>query len=380
MSTGNNYFNSIMKDMLEQSNIKILPQKCPKHPNTHLVLFPNSSRPVCPIEYQKELDQQSVAEASNFYYNQKIKDQQAVSNNAKNSLIDHSIIDDDSIEKAVFKDFKTNTSNRDSIVLQEAKIVAKHYLDVKHPFNTLLTGKSGTGKSFLAMAILHYVNNAIGGQYLSKKLGYCRCLFINVNQLMLRIEESFHDHDSDYKNRIVNLISHAYLVVLDDFGTEVNPNKSFTSAMPFAQRILYSILDSRQRTIFTSNETLDDLTHMYNESIVSRINMNLQIIKFKDIPDYRSIKGSMNLFKNVDDPLNNKSQNDARQDYSDTTNFKKIHNRSNAYRQQEQMNEFNNYHSNNPHTNNSSHYRPNNNNHLPHGNADKFVWGSDSQH
>lgn len=134
-----------------------------------------------------------------------------------------------------------------------------------------LTGKTGCGKTHLAISILREarVTSAI--------VGY----FITVPEMLMKIRASFSGASGETEEEIVKRFSDYEVLVLDDLGSEKTSEYSITT--------LFLILDRRdryyKRTIVTSNLSLAQIEESLGARIASRLaGMNpIQI----NMQDYR---------------------------------------------------------------------------------------------
>lgn len=205
-----------------------------------------------------------------------------------------SICTDDDVWKASFNSFRTDGKHAETLetIKNKARHIAGEYLAtktetdekgkkviVRNEFNTILSGKAGSGKSHIAMSILKAVNEHAEP--------WQSCIFVSVVDLMMLIRDSFGKPDSKYTEaNMIALLTSCDLLVLDDLGTESSLMKNTNESSEFVQRVLFSIL-SRKRTIITTNLTSDELMQIYNPKIFSRINKGVgsdgsHIIKMPD--------------------------------------------------------------------------------------------------
>lgn len=205
-----------------------------------------------------------------------------------------SICTDEDVWKASFDSFRTDGKHAETLesIKNKARHIAGEYLAtkietdekgkkviVRNEFNTILSGKAGSGKSHLAMSILKAVNEHADP--------WQSCIFVSVVDLMMLIRDSFGKPDSKYTEaNMIALLTSCDLLVLDDLGTESSLMKNTNESSEFVQRVLFSIL-SRKRTIITTNLTSDELMQIYNPKIFSRINKGVgsdgsHIIKMPD--------------------------------------------------------------------------------------------------
>lgn len=197
-------------------------------------------------------------------------------------LEEKSIFLDESLKEATFETYDTvdkeTTENK-----EKALHIARDYYKGA-TYNTILTGKAGTGKSHLSMAMLKVVNEHSDP--------YRKCLFISVDELMRRIKESFSNLESQHtEQRMTSLLTKADLLVLDDLGAETGAIASDNRATDFTTRTLYSIVNGRMKkpTIITTNLSGADLTRMYDSKLLSRMLRGTKghTIKFEKTNDKR---------------------------------------------------------------------------------------------
>lgn len=156
-----------------------------------------------------------------------------------------------------------------------------------NPFDLVLSGGAGTGKTHLAVAILRELVRAC--RVLDGEGGYCKpdrkgC-FISVPELLSEIRATYGDPNGDEQSLIDTYASVKYLV-LDDLGAEKSTEWSIST--------LYLIIDRRYRemlpTIVTTNLTLDEIGQGLSRRIASRLASG-KVITIK-APDYRMKRGA----------------------------------------------------------------------------------------
>ena len=255
---------------------------CPIH-HVHKVMYMGHG-PIC-IECAKpgveKVGQARVdeyfADVANYKQEQKSKDTQGW-------LESKSIYLDKSLSKATFDSYLTDdqeTSKNKSM----AQKLAKQYLDGAD-FNTIFSGKPGTGKSHLAMSMLKEVNE---NSHPSR-----RCLFVSIDELMRKIRSSFSNDDSPYtEEAMTDLLIKPDLLVIDDLGAETGAIASGKLATDFTTRVLYAIVNGRMTkpTIFTTNLSSRDMSKIYDAKLISRIFRDTKghIVVFKETTDKRVI-------------------------------------------------------------------------------------------
>jgi DNA replication protein DnaC len=147
-------------------------------------------------------------------------------------------------------------------------------------FNLVLQGNPGAGKSHLAYAVLHELNET----------RVHTCLFISVEAMLRKIKQSFNDKGSEYTEAyFTDLLSSVDFLVLDDLGAETGAINTDKEATNFVQKVLYGIATSRQSkaTIITTNLNSATLYNMYDRKLVSRLLKSPEVVVFKETTDKR---------------------------------------------------------------------------------------------
>ena len=196
-----------------------------------------------------------------------------------NTFFNKSIITDRTILSAAFENYET--SIQEEIQNKNTCLEIAERLKSGQIFNTFLQGIQGTGKSHLAYSILRRINEA----KLNKS-----CLFVNVEDMMRKIKDSFSNRESRYTERyFVDLLSKVDFLALDDIGAETGAIDTDKTATDFVQRVLYAITSTRQdkATIVTTNLNSEVLFKMYDKKLVSRLLRNPKYVLFKETKDKR---------------------------------------------------------------------------------------------
>ncbi|MEG0078805.1 ATP-binding protein [Enterococcus sp.] len=195
-----------------------------------------------------------------------------------------SVVTDKELFKSSFKNFK--------IVDQETKVAkekVKSFLNsilLGKPTHLILTGKSGSGKSHLAMATAKHFIYQSG---YSKKV-----LFINYRELLEQMKFAFVDEKArrEIQGDLMKEIKRADLVILDDLGAELGGSSAGNSTN-YNNDVLYSILEARQNaaTVFTTNLDNEELRKSYGNRIFSRLVKHSQgfAVKFIKTKDKRIV-------------------------------------------------------------------------------------------
>jgi len=150
-----------------------------------------------------------------------------------------------------FETFKTNASNRKAY---------ETCLSYTRSFNKksnglLLVGEYGTGKTHLAVAMIHE---------LAKKSVYG--VFITTPELLQKIRTSFNNEDYN-QNEIMDIVKTTEFLVLDDLGAE--------KVTDWVREQFYMIINARYEnmlpTVITTNLSFNELEKQIGKRIVSRI-------------------------------------------------------------------------------------------------------------
>lgn len=197
-------------------------------------------------------------------------------------LTKHSIFLDDTLKHATFDSYQATDSETEHNKQLALNIARRYYKGANN--NTILTGRAGTGKSHLSMAMLQVVNEHSNP--------YRKCLFVSLDELMRRIKDSFNNKESYYtEQRMIDLLAEADLLVLDDLGAETGAVTTDRTATDFTTRTLYAIINGRMNkpTIITTNLNSKDMAKMYDSKLISRMFRGAEghVIKFEKTNDKR---------------------------------------------------------------------------------------------
>lgn len=169
------------------------------------------------------------------------------------------------------------------MALEKAKRAVNEII-LNKPIHVVFTGKSGAGKSHLAMAIAWDV---------IEKSGYQKnVLFVNYRELLEQLRFAMNDKDAarQIQGALMAELKTADLVIIDDIGAELGGNKA-TDSTRYNNDTLTGLLEARQNkaTIITTNLTSEELRKAYGERILSRIQQNSAgfTVLFKTTKDKR---------------------------------------------------------------------------------------------
>lgn len=145
-------------------------------------------------------------------------------------------------------------------------------------------GPSGCGKTVLAAEL---TTSWAGRMWIENKDGYGSIRFLSVPNLLQDIKQTFKPDSTTSEHSLIQDLSTASWVVLDDLGVEKTTD--------WVLQTLYIIINNRyesmKSTIFTSNLSLDDLARrLGDDRIPSRIVGMCQVMEM-DGEDKRIRKG-----------------------------------------------------------------------------------------
>lgn len=154
------------------------------------------------------------------------------------------------------------------LALDFTKRATRHYF-TGGDGNVIMTGQPGVGKSHLAISMLRCLNEQ-HGLYDDPK----SCVFMPTARLFSDLKAAINTHDTEVKANVARLkqelIACDYLV-LDDLGKESSYSLELKRANEWVQSILFEILDSRRRTIITTNFYPEQLQKIYDPALFDRV-------------------------------------------------------------------------------------------------------------
>lgn len=261
-------------DLLQQREeiFKKVEEKCSKH-DINLVTRKEGKAfcPECAIErISKEKEELRKSETIKALHKN------------KKWLKTRSIVTDKKMLNMTFENYDEVDAETLNNKQKAIEIARGYFKGNKH--NALFSGKFGTGKSHLSMAVLNEIN-----KHANKKL-----LFVAMDELMRRIKSSFNNQDSPYQeDRVVNMLIEADILVLDDIGAEVGSVNKKSQAGNYNVQVLNGILNGRtsKPTIFTTNLSKADIIEIYDGRIESRMMRGVtkaSAVQFKETDDKRS--------------------------------------------------------------------------------------------
>ncbi|WP_459578042.1 ATP-binding protein, partial [Enterococcus faecalis] len=187
---------------------------------------------------------------------------------AINYLKYSSLYTDKNLINCRFKTYKT-VDTETKLAFEIANRATTEIL-LNKPIHMILSGKSGVGKSHLAMSTAWEV--------LEKSNYDKRCLFISYAELLEQLKFAMKDEQArkTITGTLMAEIKSADLVVLDDLGAELGVKGN--DSTNFNNDTLNRIVEARQNkaTVFTTNLTGKEMRQAYGERILSRIMSNSQ--------------------------------------------------------------------------------------------------------
>lgn len=260
------------KDVFK-ARLTVSDKRCPTHDIELVSAF--GREPIC-IECKRL----GLEERENKLVSDILEEQNKI--NTYNWLERHSIFLDQTLKNVSFDNYRVDDNETKSNKDKSLNIAREYYKGAT--YNTIFTGKPGTGKSHLSMSMLKIVNE--------NSKPYKKCLFVSIDEVMRKIKDGFNKRDSKYTEEyITNLLTSADILVIDDLGAETGAISSVKTATDFTTRVLYSIMNGRQDkpTIITTNLTSKEMTKMYDQKLISRFLRGAEghAISFKETKDKR---------------------------------------------------------------------------------------------
>lgn len=273
---------SSVQNALQDFAFEETEEVCQKH-NVSLVRF--SEKNICPLcaeELTRQRDFELADKLTKNHYDSLQKQENA--KKAEN-YIQKSLLNDRNILKATFTNYEV-TDEETKINKHKARMVAKRYLNGE-VFNTIFSGKVGTGKSHLAHSVLTAVNEHIE----PKK----KCLYVSAYKLLNTLRASYKQgvESENVKDELIMLCTDAYLLVLDDLGAEVGSKNNQKVAASDNFDLMNNIFENRMNlpTIITTNLSTAEIENTYDDRIRSRVISKADLntlIKFEKTKDKRN--------------------------------------------------------------------------------------------
>lgn len=181
-----------------------------------------------------------------------------------------------------FKDWKPEmqpNQQRAKDLGNQAYVLAKRL--ERGPFNVIMLGRAGTGKTSLALAIMNDLREK--GQ---------SAMFVSTAELQALYSDAMQlDDVREDLWKLKRAMKEVDVLILDDFGTEGGlDNRMVRRDM---QSGIYQIANARigKTTILTTNNSPRELAKMYDRKIISRLlpKHKEQQLLFSDMKDVRKV-------------------------------------------------------------------------------------------
>lgn len=262
-----------IKSLLDNMKMELTSNVCEKHITKSVHMMMIDGEEICPICERDRLNKELEEEETKKYLG-------SLNNRNHNTLQKLSLLRDTDLLNASFSSYEVSGDEE----VRNKQKASDAYLRYKQDetFNAWFTGSPGVGKSHLAMSILRNINESDEKDK--------RCLFVSVDEMLLKIRESFDNKESRFtESYFVNLLSEVDYLVLDDLGAETGGTGTTKKATDFTLRVLYAIANARQNksTLVTTNLSRKQLEAMYDAKLVSRLLKNTYLIKFEKTSDKR---------------------------------------------------------------------------------------------
>lgn len=203
----------------------------------------------------------------------------------KNSIFTNTSIWDKDFNSYQEMDDETRIAKKKALTLVNDFLTKNEKDKIESKAHAVLTGKTGTGKTHLSMAIIY--------EYL-KLSGYeQQVLLVSYRELLEQLKFAMNDSEAQKKitGEVMREIKRADLVLIDDIGAQLgnplNPNKPSNYDID----TMNSLTEAREEraTIITMNLTSLQIKQLYGDRVYSRIvnNVGDRFIKFEETTDKR---------------------------------------------------------------------------------------------
>lgn len=168
---------------------------------------------------------------------------------------------------------------------QNAQALVREFLK-NPPVHSLLRGKTGRGKSHLAMSMAYSYMEASNYQK--------SAAFINWPAFLKVTKKGMGTNEVDaekYANAIIAEFGKVDLLVVDDFGVDIGMKDNPNVATPYTIDVATSLFSSRseRNLIVTTNLKAPEMQERYSNRVVSRMLNHLDVhgMNFDSMGDYR---------------------------------------------------------------------------------------------
>lgn len=169
--------------------------------------------------------------------------------------------------------------------MQNAQDLVHEFLK-NPPVHSLLRGKTGRGKSHLAMSMAYY--------YMKVSHYQKSAAFVNWPAFLKATKKGMGTNEAEaerYANAIIAEFDKVDLLVVDDFGVDIGMKDNPNIATPYTIDVATSLFSSRseRNLIVTTNLKAPEMQTRYGNRVVSRMLNNLDVhgMNFDSMGDYR---------------------------------------------------------------------------------------------
>ena len=168
----------------------------------------------------------------------------------------------DDLKKATFETFEPETESQK----QAFRLALEFYRDMlkpgRAPYNVLLTGNVGIGKSHLAASAAKALSEA-GADV----------IFLTTGRLFRKIKSSWRKDSEFSEDQLMGMIESADILFLDDIGAQ--------NGSDWKESTMLDLIDARQGkpTFYTSNLTSQEMAETVGERNMERIINQTRILK-----------------------------------------------------------------------------------------------------
>lgn len=238
-------------------------QKCPKH-GVELIYIKSGKDPSTGRLACSECDKEALAALAEAF------DKKAAEEIKRSYFMQHSLASAEAFNCS-FDTFIANTKYEEAIKHNLMSTAKAYAAKPEAQRNTVLYGKSGTGKSHLAMSLMKYV-----ADHSDQK-----CVYVNVAKLFRKIKNSMNsDYEYWTESKAEDIMTGCDLLCIDDLGTESSMGRQGQEASRWVQNVLYDALENQKRVVITTNLNEQQLRRTYDAKLFSRIFRNSTSTRF----------------------------------------------------------------------------------------------------
>ncbi len=178
--------------------------------------------------------------------------------------------------KCTLDNFRNNGTFRDSV---HCALAASQFVNSADVRAFLVTGNTGVGKTHIAVGIMRRIAEAGGQQNMR---------FESVAAIMARFKESYAPQSERSEHDLIREYAGYSVLVMDDLGVE---NRTDNSIALVQQLVDERCAMVRGKLVITSNLTVERLSKMYGDRMLSRLTGTTGRVLNIVAPDYRKTGG-----------------------------------------------------------------------------------------